>query len=411
MAVFKLRAFLFTCLAVVVCCHPTMAVESLLRVKQQAVDATFLSATTQGDLLFEEEGKAFHVRLDELVRWSSQRTNTERSELLLTDGSRLVLAEAWTGQPSWQMTDDSVLATTSVFGKVELQRKQVRAILIHAPNDLNQRRQLFNQRQDGKSDVLRLTNGDQWQGQVIRLEKTQDGSRRIHLLLDSASEPLQLPENRVAAILFGRPNPQTNLQIRLEIGLHDGSLLMAASLVADAEQLRVRLAGGVELIGVDRRDVVSLRSLMASCVYLSDLVASDYQHVPYLEIPWPYQRDRNVLGGFLQAAGRNYAKGLGMHSAARLTYSLDIAKGFQRFVASIGVDDKAERRGSVVFRVYLQQDGAWQQAFASPVVRGGDLPLSISVELGDATQLSLVTDFADRGDELDYANWLDARLE
>ena len=69
----------------------------------------------------------------------------------------------------------------------------------------------------------------------------------------------------MAAILFGHLNPQPNPQKRLVVGMRDGSLLMAESLVADAEQLRVRFAGGVELIGVDRRDVVSLRSLTASC--------------------------------------------------------------------------------------------------------------------------------------------------
>jgi hypothetical protein len=47
----------------------------------------------------------------------------------------------------------------------------------------------------------------------------------------------------------------------------------------------------------------------------------------------------------------------------------------------------------------------------SEVIRGGDAPVPISVPLGDAKGLALVVDYADRGDELDHADWLDARLE
>jgi hypothetical protein len=34
----------------------------------------------------------------------------------------------------------------------------------------------------------------------------------------------------------------------------------------------------------------------------------------------------------------------------------------------------------------------------------------ISVDIGGAKQVSLVVDFAERGDEQDHADWLDARF-
>ena len=417
MAVHELRALIFACLTMVGCFRTTMAVEPLLLVGQAAQEATFLSALANGELLFEVNDEERRFRLPEIVRWSTPHTNTTQSELLLTDGSRLVLADAWTGQPSWQMDGDTIFATTKLFGKVEIPSHQVRAISLQAPKRLRQCRlfldQLLNDRKNGKqkSDIVRLTNGDHWEGRIVRIGKNRKGTRLIHLQLDSTNEPLQLPEKQVAAIRFGHPDQLLKQRKRLVVGLREGSLLMAESLETDVDQLRIRLAGGMELIGADRRVVAYLRSLTAACVYLSDLVAIDYQHEPYLEIPSPYHRDHNVLGGPLQAASRSYVKGLGMHTASRLTYSLDTTKGFERFVASVAVDDAAQRRGSVVFRVYLERNGEWKQAFVSSVVRSGDPPLPITVELGDATQLALVADFADRGDERDYANWLDARLE
>ena len=112
--------------------------------------------------------------------------------------------------------------------------------------------------------------------------------------------------------------------------------------------------------------------------------------------------------------GHTYAKGIGMVTAARLTYRVPPQR--RRFAAEVAVDNGAldhgaAGRGSVVFRVFLLRENDWQQAFASPVVRGGGKPLAVSVKLAGAKEIALVTDFADRGDELDYADWLDARFE
>jgi hypothetical protein len=78
----------------------------------------------------------------------------------------------------------------------------------------------------------------------------------------------------------------------------------------------------------------------------------------------------------------------------------------KRFEAELGIDDSADGQGSVQFRVLV--DG--KEKFASPIVRGGDAPLPISVDIADAQKLELVVDYADRGDVLDHADWLNARL-
>ena len=97
-----------------------------------------------------------------------------------------------------------------------------------------------------------------------------------------------------------------------------------------------------------------------------------------------------------------------MHSASRLTYDLD--RPYRRFDAELAVDDVAAGKGSVVFRVFVDEgDGRWRAAFTSGIVRGGP-PLPMSVDLQGAKRLSLLVEFADRGDERDDADWLDARL-
>ena len=89
----------------------------------------------------------------------------------------------------------------------------------------------------------------------------------------------------------------------------------------------------------------------ARAVYLSDVRPSEYRFLPYLELQWPYKADRNVTGGQLRCGGQLYLKGIGVHSAARLTYRLD--RPWSRFQAEVGIDDSTGGKGSVGFRVFV----------------------------------------------------------
>ena len=102
-----------------------------------------------------------------------------------------------------------------------------------------------------------------------------------------------------------------------------------------------------------------------------------------------------------------------MHSTSRLAYTLQ--GEYATFEADVAVDDAAAGQGSVVFRVFVEgpdPDGKlqWAAAYESPVRRGGDPPLPVKVDVARAQRLALIVEFADRGDILDHADWLDARL-
>jgi hypothetical protein len=98
-----------------------------------------------------------------------------------------------------------------------------------------------------------------------------------------------------------------------------------------------------------------------------------------------------------------------MHSTSRLAYELD--REYQTFAAELALDDAAGARGSAICRVFVAgDDGAFRSAYESPVLRGGEAPVSVSVDLTEVKRLALIVDFAERGDELDHVNWLNARL-
>jgi hypothetical protein len=80
----------------------------------------------------------------------------------------------------------------------------------------------------------------------------------------------------------------------------------------------------------------------------------------------------------------------------------------------LALDASVGQRGSVVFevKVYGRKEGRLVvlRTFTSETIRGGAAPVSVSVDLEGAVGISLAVLFGERGDELDHANWLNARL-
>ncbi len=350
------------------------------------------------------------IRVDELVRWGHPALPRPQTLVLLADGSRLVTAADWSGGVAVRLDGEIVVVRSVAWHEAKLPRAHVMGIVFALHERWQDRQRLENLvREDrGEKDTLLLSNQDRVTG---RLRKLAGGS----LDIDVDGRETSLPLSRVAAVALAksevpggsaRPRPHAPRTI---VGMRDGSLLYAAKVTGTAANLSLELAGGEKLTGGNVDDVVALVGLGGGTfVYLSDLEPADYKHVPYLSIVWPYRRDRNVLGGPLMVGGNRYSKGIGMHSAARLTYRLD--GKYKRFDASAALDDSSEGRGSVTFGVYLLRDGQWKQAATSDTLRGGDPPEPVSVDVRGAEMITLTVDFADRGDELDHADWLDARL-
>jgi hypothetical protein len=370
---------------------------------------TFRSATG-------EPASAVGVRTlaaNDLVRWSHPARVQPQTLVVLSDGSRLVTAADWSGGAAVRIEGDAIVVRSDTWNEARLARSQVCGFVFAERSHPQDRQRLEDDVRSagGKQDQVLLTNQDRLTGTVKQL-----AGGTLTLATDAGDA--ELPLSRVEAV-FLEPSPHPSPKAReissgMIVGLRDGSLLYAKSVQADEASLKLQTAGGVKLSGGTCDDIAVVQSLGADFVYLSDLEPADYRHVPYLDIAWPYQRDRNLQGEPLSVGGRLYLKGVAMHSAARLTYRLDGT--YRRFDAEVALDDSAGGHplgrvgGSVTFAVYLLRGGKWQEVFNSGVVRGGDTPRQVSVDLAGAAAMTLTVDFADRGDELDHADWLDARL-
>jgi hypothetical protein len=307
-------------------------------------------------------------------------------ELRSVDRERLVIESPLLGQATVPLTQVRAVALASPATPAAADRLTAR-LLAYAHD----------------RDALVLQNGDELAGTLLGVDGKE---ARIEAEVGATSVPL----DQVLAIIS---NPALTAAARRDeprmiVGLTDGSWFTAIAMSAPAGN------GGepvIDLRGVGDwqarvavADVALLLPLGHGAAYLSDLEAQSYKHIPYLSLAWPFLSDRSATGGLLRQEGRVYPKGLGMHSASRVTYAIGPDDRF--FRAEVALDASAGTRGSVAFRVFVDSE----ERFASGVVRGGDPPTPVSIDVRGGKRLSLLVDFAERGDELDHANWLSARL-
>ncbi len=346
-----------------------------------------------GKLVFTTESGQRSLPVAELVRWGAPQEFSRGPVVVFADGGRL--AAEVTG-----IDKLNLMVHSPTFGSVTLPLEQVAGIVFLLPADLRRQTLLFDRalRTERQTDLVLLENNDE----LIGLIDVLDGTR-VRIVVEAG--PIEADRRNVAAIVF---NPALRRPARSEgryawIGLSDGSLFPAAKVTLDGQELTVTAAAGRLGNGLPA-DLACFQPIGGRAVYLSSLESETYRHVSYLEVPWSFARDRNVTGGPLQCGNRVYLTGLGMHTAARLTYRLE--GGYGRFQSEVGVDDSTEGRGSVRFRVFV--DG--RERHTGTAIRGGEPPKFIDLDVSGADRLDLVVDFAERAHVLDYADWLDARL-
>ncbi len=459
--------------------------------------AKLVAADAQWQLTFAVGKQQRTLPAADLVCWGGCVEQGRAGGLVLADGS-LFAAEVVAADK------DRLTVDSDLVGTLKLPLDLLAGIVLHAPSDRQQHDLLLDRLGDcpnfrvgdcpnfrlsengtvplrgrnqptNDSDRLLLDNGDELAG---FFEGVADDT--VMFKTDAGSVPIKT--DRITAILFNpalrrKQTVKPHLQ-RVWAGFSDGSRLLATELAIKGDSLKITAAG--QTLSAARSSLIFLQPLTGRAVYLSDLKPAEYRQTPFIlpspfgrgaggegsresrDLSWPYRLDRNVTSGMLRCGGRLHMKGIGVHSAARLVYtifplplgekhqnnsplplgkehqnnsSLPLGEGqgvraaegsgfrvqgsespnlqiskspnsFRRFAAEVGIDDSTANRGSVIFRVLVNG----QERFTSPILRGGDAPVPVLVDIRGAKKLELLVDYADHGDVLDHADWLDARL-
>jgi hypothetical protein len=365
----------------------------------------------EGHLVFRAEEGGWSCPIEDLVYWGELFDIQGASCLFLRDGSSLVgqLAGLTTKEIRW---------VHPKLGELRFPRALCAGVVLKNPRDPVFKDRLMIDLLEDSEGVLFL-NGDQLAGDL----KNWAGGET--LAVSSVLGEQSFPLANLRALRFQKPPMPAVAEAsesgtRIWLGLQDGSRILIrvgsqenenghgaeAALTqassAGKEVFRASFAG--KIVAIPLNAVCFVQVLNKKVVYLSDLEPDRYLFVPFLEYVRPYYRDRNNRGGLLRANRQVYIKGLGVYSASRLTYSLD--KKFERFESEVAIDDLSQGAGSVVFRVLV--DGESRSVMGP--VRGSNPPQSVQVDVRGADRIDLVVEFGERADELDYADWLNARL-
>ncbi|UQN09755.1 NPCBM/NEW2 domain-containing protein [Deinococcus sp. QL22] len=125
----------------------------------------------------------------------------------------------------------------------------------------------------------------------------------------------------------------------------------------------------------------------------------------------PIEQDRSNAeqaagdGRPLTIGGQVFAKGLGVHAASEVSYTL--GGMCNTFTASVGIDDEVGDRGSVVFQVW---NGTATKLYDSGTVRGTDPAKPVSVNVAGVQNLRLVVTDGSDGISYDHGDWANAKV-
>jgi NPCBM/NEW2 domain len=279
----------------------------------------------------------------------------------------------------------------------------ISVIWLGAPADgeqteLLQRRLLTEQR---RHDVLWLRNGDRLEGLFAGVD-----GKTVSFKTEQA-KPTQIHRGRVAAIALStelalRPRARSTYT---HVVLANGSRISLATVRLEASDLVGKTLAGTNL-RIPLAQLVVLEARGGRSMYLSDLKPGRFEEIPYFDTRWGYRNDASVAGRGLRLGGNHYDRGIGMHSAGRLTYEL--GGHYQRFESWVGLDERSGRQGNVTVQVLV--DGKVQNLGWNGELDGRDPPKRVNVSVAGARELTLVVGFGLRGDVQDHVDWVEARL-
>ena len=331
------------------------------------------------------------------ISWNrpQQKKSPGAAELWISNGDRI------SARPVSVANDQLTFSWPVLEEASPVPLENVVAVIFEWPEDQSERLRLIADFQTlpPGNDLVILINGDRSLGSFERIDAA-------HLELKIGANVLKLDRSRVRAV---RLNPELTTierqpERRAVLTMADGSRLTATTVELLDNVFRIK-SPSLGALKIPTTSVTACHFFGDRLIPLADYEPAQVESIPYLSTTWPLIRNSNARRGPLALRGVEFVTGLGMHSRMVVKYELKGKElGFQ---ADVGIDDLAGGQGSANFAVELDGVRVW----TSPELTGKSPAMSIpTVDVRGKKQLTLIVDYGEFGDVLDYANWCDALM-
>jgi NPCBM/NEW2 domain len=344
------------------------------------------------------DGSVHELPLDSLIKLTREFSGVgpalDTSHVILPDGDCIMRVSIESS------TDTSLQIQSDVLGKVLVPLDGILGLIFAGQSRTAELDPLWElvRAVPRTTEVVWLANGDRLAGGFLGLNESK-------IKLQVSGKPVEVDRPGVVALgfdptLVSYPRPKSDF---LELTLKDGSRLgVTESRIDDSTITATTRYGGALKFSLN--ELVRVHARSRTVVYLSERRAFRDQYLSYVGPTREYRVDRTVDGHLFHLGGQAYDRGLGTQSTTYLVYPVE--PGDRSFQALVGVDERAGPLGSVVFRVLV--DG--KERFKTPAMTDHDPPTPVDVDLDGAKYVILATEFGDRGDVRDLADWVEARM-
>ena len=231
----------------------------------------------------------------------------------------------------------------------------------------------------------------------------------VHVELDGDAVPVK--RGRVEAIVYFRAVAPALADPRCLVHVQGGSSVAATEVTLSDGKLLAATPGGAR-IELPLESLSRLDYSVGKVQYLSELAAETTEVTPYVGGPGSLpaydallapQSDKSFDNQPLRLSGKQYAKGLAIHSQTRLAYRL--AGKYRQLTALAGIDDTIDSGGNV----HLQISGDGRTLWEGTIAKGEE-PRQLELDLTGVKRLELVVGYGDDLDIGDHLNLCDAKI-
>lgn len=386
----------------------TVLAISIPQVDVETLDGTRLSgelrALSVEQVQIETPDGEKTVSADRLMSVAFPKTASAKSRgrkivVTLVDGSRIVVR-------NYQVKgEEAQLLVARKSSAIKVPTRDVNSVRFSGdPGSLNEAwKQL--QEKPSDSDRLVIAKGDSLDYHAGSLGEVTDS--RVVFTLDGDS--LKIKRKKIFGITYYHSAGRVLPKQLGRLVTSNGNRWSFVTIEMDGENFKLKTPTGLK-ISLSISKIKRINFAEGKIVYLSDMKPESIVWTPYLAMKGQVEKDevesratlfspkfnKSFQAGPLILDGKQYSKGLAIHSRSVITYQL--GKKYGRLTATTGIADRVRPQGHVQLKI--EADG---RTLFDREISGTEAALPIDLDLAQADRLTITVDY---GKKIDIADRL-----